>query len=71
MGAPDKGNKGAGNKGSGKGGKKGKKGKSSVFELDTYLNKEVHVRFVGGREVKGILKGFDPTTNIVLDEVEE
>jgi len=29
------------------------------------------VKFTGGREVTGILKGFDQLLNLVLDEVEE
>eukprot|EP00392_Amoebophrya_sp_AT5.2_P005115 g5124.t1 len=51
---------------------KGKaKGKSTVFEVEKYLNQMVHVKFTGGREVKGILKGYDPVVNVVLDEAEE
>ena len=56
------------------GGGKGKKGQgkdAGVFELTKYLNQVVQVKFTGGREVKGKLKGYDPATNIVLDEAEE
>merc|ERR1712194_740128 len=57
--------------GKGKKGKKGKKDNSSAFDLDKYLNKVVHVRFAGGREVRGVLKGWDAPSNLVLDEVQE
>jgi len=29
------------------------------------------VKFTGGREVTGVLKGYDQLLNLVLDEVEE
>lgn len=35
------------------------------------MNKRVQVKFAGGREVKGILRGFDPLVNIVLEETVE
>ena len=35
------------------------------------LNKRVRVKFHGGREVVGVLKGFDPLVNLVLDETVE
>ncbi|GFE52770.1 U6 snRNA-associated Sm-like protein [Babesia ovis] len=43
----------------------------SVIKLDAYLNKKVYVKFSGGREVQGILKGHDVMSNLVLDETEE
>lgn len=36
-------------------------------ELGKYLDKKVRVKFQGGREASGILKGFDQLLNIVLD----
>ena len=41
------------------------------MDLKKHLDKEVRVKFQGGREVKGILKGFDPLVNLVLDETVE
>mmetsp|Transcript_81373 Transcript_81373/g.141207 ORF Transcript_81373/g.141207 Transcript_81373/m.141207 type:complete len:100 (-) Transcript_81373:181-480(-) len=43
----------------------------SVLDLERYLNQPVKVKFSGGREVKGILKGHDAVANLVLDEVQE
>uniref|UniRef100_A0A0G4FPJ0 Sm domain-containing protein n=1 Tax=Chromera velia CCMP2878 TaxID=1169474 RepID=A0A0G4FPJ0_9ALVE len=47
------------------------KKQSTVLDLTKYLNKEVRVKFVGGREVKGTLKGSDQVVNLVLDDAEE
>ncbi|KAJ5430701.1 Ribonucleoprotein LSM domain eukaryotic/archaea-type [Penicillium cf. griseofulvum] len=35
------------------------------------MDKEVQVKFNGGREVTGILKGYDQLMNLVLDDVKE
>jgi U6 snRNA-associated Sm-like protein LSm7 len=35
------------------------------------MDKEVIVKFNGGREVSGILKGYDQLMNLVLDDVKE
>jgi len=35
------------------------------------MNKRITVKFNGGREVTGTLKGFDALMNLVLDEVLE
>lgn len=43
----------------------------NVFELEKYLNQAVYVKFTGGREVRGILKGHDAVTNLVLDDAKE
>ncbi|CCF73491.1 U6 snRNA-associated Sm-like protein LSm7 [Babesia microti strain RI] len=49
---------------------KGKEVKT-VINLNKYLNKYIRVKFNGGREVRGLLKGFDVMSNLVLDEAEE
>merc|ERR1711879_664852 len=46
-------------------------GSKSVLDLERYLAQPVKVKFAGGREVKGILKGFDAVANLVLDDVQE
>ena len=35
------------------------------------LNESVCVNFAGGREIVGILKGYDQVSNLVLDKVWE
>ncbi|KAF7544654.1 hypothetical protein G7046_g9740 [Stylonectria norvegica] len=35
------------------------------------MDKEINVKFNGGREVKGTLKGYDALMNLVLDDVNE
>lgn len=42
--------------------------KDQVFDLAKYENQRVRVRFQGGREVDGILKGYDKLDNLVLDD---
>ncbi|KAF2843767.1 U6 snRNA-associated Sm-like protein LSm7 [Patellaria atrata CBS 101060] len=45
--------------------------KENILDLGRYLDKEIAVRFNGGREVTGILKGYDQLMNLVLDDVKE
>lgn len=45
--------------------------KESILDLNKYIDKGVTVKFTGGREVVGILKGYDTLVNLVLDECEE
>ena len=43
----------------GKGGGDGKaKKKESILDLSKYLDKEIRVKFQGGREAQGVLKGY-------------
>ena len=35
------------------------------------MGKKVRVRFQGGREVVGLLRGYDPMVNIVVDDAVE
>uniref|UniRef100_A0A8C4RC27 U6 snRNA-associated Sm-like protein LSm7 n=1 Tax=Eptatretus burgeri TaxID=7764 RepID=A0A8C4RC27_EPTBU len=46
---------------------KDKRRKESIFDLSKYLDKTIRVKFQGGREAYGILKGYDPLLNLVLD----
>ena len=48
-----------------------KKKKESIVDLSKYLEKAIRVKFQGGREVSGILKGYDPLLNIVIDNTIE
>jgi len=49
----------------------GKKKKESIVDLNKYIDKRVHVKFQGGREASGILKGYDQLLNLVLDNAVE
>lgn len=42
-----------------------------ILDLSRHADKEVLVRLSGGRQVRGILKGWDPLLNLVLDEAVE
>eukprot|EP00310_Coccolithus_braarudii_P005319 CAMPEP_0183361900 /NCGR_PEP_ID=MMETSP0164_2-20130417/64889_1 /TAXON_ID=221442 /ORGANISM="Coccolithus pelagicus ssp braarudi, Strain PLY182g" /LENGTH=151 /DNA_ID=CAMNT_0025536615 /DNA_START=22 /DNA_END=478 /DNA_ORIENTATION=+ len=48
-----------------------KKKKVTVLDMSKYLDRSVRVKFVGGREVEGILKGYDALLNLVLDDTKE
>lgn len=50
---------------------KERKKKESIVDLSRYLEKVICVKFAGGREVSGILKGYDPLVNLVLDNTTE
>ena len=43
--------------------------KDSVISADLhkFLEKRIRVKFLGGREVAGMLKGYDTVLNLVLD----
>uniref|UniRef100_A0A1I8P0H9 U6 snRNA-associated Sm-like protein LSm7 n=1 Tax=Stomoxys calcitrans TaxID=35570 RepID=A0A1I8P0H9_STOCA len=58
------------NKGGGNDGKE-KRRKESILDLSKYLEKQIRVKFAGGREASGILKGYDALLNLVLDNTIE
>ncbi|KAI0764085.1 hypothetical protein BC629DRAFT_1596771 [Irpex lacteus] len=45
--------------------------REAILDLSRYSNERIRVKFTGGREVTGVLKGFDQLLNLVLDDVEE
>jgi U6 snRNA-associated Sm-like protein LSm7 len=47
------------------------KKKATVLDMTKYMDQTVRVKFMGGREVVGILKGADALLNLVLDETKE
>ncbi|CAA93428.1 U6 snRNA-associated Sm-like protein LSm7 [Caenorhabditis elegans] len=49
----------------------GKRKKESVVDLTRFLDKEIRVKFQGGREASGVLRGFDQLLNMVLDDCRE
>lgn len=42
-----------------------------LLDLARYIDKKIRVKYVGGREASGTLKGFDPLMNLVLDDTKE
>ncbi|KAL9089761.1 MAG: hypothetical protein Q9165_005555 [Trypethelium subeluteriae] len=67
---------GRGGRGGGAGGGPGgapseKPKKENILNLEKYLDKQITVKFNGGREVVGTLKGYDQLMNLVLDDVNE
>lgn len=55
----------------GAGGDRERPKKENILDLAKYMDKEITVKFNGGREVTGTLKGYDALMNLVLDEVQE
>jgi len=45
--------------------------REAILDLSKYVNERIRVKFTGGREVTGILKGYDQLLNLVVDDVEE
>eukprot|EP00798_Chlamydomonas_sp_ICE-L_P007673 gene7673-831_t len=45
--------------------------KENALDLAKFIDKGVLVKLAGGREVTGILKGYDQLLNVVLDETQE
>ncbi|KAK3943982.1 hypothetical protein QBC46DRAFT_253014 [Diplogelasinospora grovesii] len=45
--------------------------KENILDLKKYMDKRINVKFNGGREVTGTLKGYDALMNLVLDETQE
>ncbi|KAK4222606.1 hypothetical protein QBC38DRAFT_512846 [Podospora fimiseda] len=62
---------GAGGAGATGSGEKERPKKENILDLKKYMDKRISVKFNGGREVTGLLKGYDALMNLVLDEVEE
>lgn len=45
--------------------------KEAILNLGKYVDQQIRVKFAGGREVEGILKGYDQLMNLVMDDVQE
>jgi U6 snRNA-associated Sm-like protein LSm7 len=45
--------------------------KEAVVDFANYADQRVRVKIQGGREVEGVLKGYDKLDNLVLDETIE
>ena len=44
---------------------------NNAIHLAKLLDKSIEVKLAGGREITGVLKGYDQLLNLVLDEAEE
>ncbi|BFZ59035.1 U6 snRNP-associated protein Lsm7 [Saitoella coloradoensis] len=55
----------------GYGGTQDRPKKEAILDLAKYKDKQIRVKFAGGREVVGTLKGHDQLMNLVLDDVQE
>ncbi|RDL41070.1 LSM-containing protein [Venustampulla echinocandica] len=64
-----RGGHGEGGRGGHGGGERPKK--ENILDLGKYMDKQITVKFTGGREVTGTLKGYDALMNLVLDDVSE
>lgn len=53
------------------GGGERKTERKSIIDLSKFMEKQVRVKFIGGREVAGVLKGYDQLLNLVLDSTIE
>ncbi|EFP84386.2 Sm-like protein lsm7 [Puccinia graminis f. sp. tritici] len=58
-------------RGGGRAGGDDKPKREAILDLAKFADKRVRVKFMGGREITGILKGYDQLLNLVMDEVEE
>jgi U6 snRNA-associated Sm-like protein LSm7 len=45
--------------------------KEAIMKVTTFLDKEIEIRFQGGRLLQGRLKGLDHHLNLVLDGTTE
>jgi len=62
--------RGGGRTSGGRGGASGPK-KESILELAKLTDASVRVKCLGGRELRGKLRGYDELVNLVLDDCEE
>ncbi|KAL8831220.1 MAG: hypothetical protein Q9170_005391 [Blastenia crenularia] len=70
-GGDHRGGRGGGPRGGGGQGQAEKPKRENILDLTKYMDKEITVKFNGGREVIGTLKGYDQLMNLVLDDVKE
>ena len=45
--------------------------RESIIDLSKFIDKQVHVKFQGGREATGKLKGYDQLLNLVIEDATE
>ncbi|GAA5858586.1 hypothetical protein JCM8547_001376 [Rhodosporidiobolus lusitaniae] len=69
---------GRGGNGGAQGGGRGGAGRTedrpkreAILDLSKYVDQQIRVKFTGGREVLGVLKGYDQLLNLVMDNLQE
>jgi U6 snRNA-associated Sm-like protein LSm7 len=45
--------------------------RESIIKLQSWVNLDIKVRFSGGRQITGVLKGFDTANNMIVDDTIE
>lgn len=45
--------------------------RETIINMNKYLKKKIRVKFQGGREASGILRGYDHLLNLVLEDTTE
>jgi len=45
--------------------------RENLIKLQSWVDREIRVRFSGGRQVTGILKGYDNSNNMIVDDTIE
>ncbi|KAF4976759.1 hypothetical protein FZEAL_6616 [Fusarium zealandicum] len=71
QGSHSRGGRGGGGRGGGAQQERERPKKENILDLGKYMDKQITVKFNGGREVTGTLKGYDALMNLVLDDVNE
>ncbi|CCO28379.1 U6 snRNA-associated Sm-like protein LSm7 [Rhizoctonia solani AG-1 IB] len=62
---------GSGSRGGAPAGSADKPRREAILDLSKYQDERIRVKFTGGRQVTGVLKGYDQLLNLVLDDVQE
>lgn len=45
--------------------------REAILDLSKYNDQKIIVQLIGGRQIVGVLKGFDQLMNLVLEDVDE
>ena len=45
--------------------------RESLIKLQSWVDKEIRVRFSGGRQITGVLRGYDNSNNMIVDDTVE
>ncbi len=45
--------------------------RENLIKLQAWVDRDIRVRFSGGRQITGLLKGFDNSNNMIVDDTIE